>query len=150
MSTSSNNTGRSWVAAAIGGGIVGILLLVVGSGVVIALVVALVIFAAGLMLLPRGKASVSEETRVVSSPAAPAEPASPTPRAPEPAVAETQPEPEPVATEVGPAPEPMVSETEQPSLTASTLIKTSKALPGQVELAARKGTWRFENNSASA
>lgn len=142
MTKSTDNTGRSWVTAAIGGGVVGILLLVVGSGLLVALITGLVIFAIGLMLLPRRGASKSAMTREVSKPAAPIQPQ--TAATPEPVVAQEQP-----ASEATPTPTPTAAQ-EQPSLTASALIKTSKALPGQVELAARKGTWRFENNSASA
>lgn len=142
MTKSTDNTGRSWVTAAIGGGVVGILLLVVGSGLLVALITGLVIFAIGLMLLPRRGATKSAMTGEVSKPAAPIQPQ--TAATPEPVVAQEQP-----ASEATPTPTPTAAQ-EQPSLTASALIKTSKALPGQVELAARKGTWRFENNSASA
>ncbi len=144
MTPSSNNTGRSWGTAAIGGGIVGLLLLVVGSGVLIALLVGLVIFAIGLMLLPRRKAPDAVVTREVRSPAVPARPL--TPPEPEPVAAEMPNEPEPVTAK---APRATPSETEPPQVTASTLVKASKALPGQIELAARKGTWRFEHNTAS-
>lgn len=141
MTTSSNNTGRSWTTAAIGGGIVGIVILLAGAGLAIALVVGLVIFGIGLVLLPRGKASKNEVTREVNRPAAPVQPQTQTPQAPA----------EPVATETHPAvPKPTAGTAEQPSLTASTLVKASKALPGQTELAARKGAWRFENKPASA
>ena len=144
MTKSTDNTGRSWVTAAIGGGVVGILLLVVGSGLLVALITGLVIFAIGLMLLPRRGATKSAMTGEVSKPAAPIQPQ--TAATPEPVVAEEQP-----ASEATPTPTPTpTGAQEQPSLTASALIKTSKALTGPVELAARKGTWRFENNSASA
>lgn len=140
MTTSGNSTGRSWVAAAIGGGVVAIFLLVAGSGPVIAVVAGLVIFAIGRVLLPQGNASETEVTREVSRPAAPVQRQSQAPSAPA----------DPATSEARPAPEPAAPEPEQPGLTASTLVKASRALPGQMELAARKGTWRFENKPASA
>lgn len=144
MTTSSNRTTRSWKPAAIAGAVVGLVLLVAGSGLGIALVGALVIFGLGLVLLPRGGASETEVTREVAPPAQSEPRSAPAPATP--VAAPIAPEPEPAAREM----EPAADHAEQPALSASTLVKASKVLPGQMELAARKGTWRFENNSASA
>ncbi|QUJ75050.1 endonuclease [Sulfitobacter albidus] len=37
-----------------------------------------------------------------------------------------------------------------PAASASTIVKPSKELPGQQELAARKGEWKYENDSVAA
>ncbi|MDU9002654.1 hypothetical protein [Sedimentitalea todarodis] len=154
MTRSANKTGRSWVPAAIAGAIVGIVLLVAGGGLVFAVVGGLAIFGIGLVLLPRGKASETEVTREVSRPAAPVQrevQTAPAPADPVATPAEPEPTPEPQATDVQPAPDVTTpTDAEQPGLTASTLVKASKALPGQVDLATRKGSWRFENKPASA
>ncbi|MEY8830618.1 hypothetical protein AB9K34_19785 [Sedimentitalea sp. XS_ASV28] len=150
MSTTSDKTSRSWVPAAIAGAVVGLVLLVAGSGPGFAVVGALVIFGLGVLLLPKTGTTETEVTREVAQPAPP-EPRT-APVAAEPvAQAPTEPESQPVLTEeTPPAPVAADSAGQLPGLSASTLVKASKALPGQTELAARKGTWRFENNSASA
>ncbi len=155
MTTTSDKTSRSWIPAAIAGAVVGLVLLVAGSGLGFAVVGALVIFGLGVLLLPKTGTTETEVTREIAQPAPPeprTAPVAAEPVAAEPVAAATaDPEPQPVATEeTSPTPAVADSAGQLPGLSASTLVKASKALPGQAELAARKGTWRFENNSASA
>jgi NADH-quinone oxidoreductase subunit E len=44
-------------------------------------------------------------------------------------------------------PEPVAAQAE--AAEEMNLVQPSKALPGEAELAARKGTWRYEGNSAT-
>lgn len=44
----------------------------------------------------------------------------------------------------------VVETIDTPAPAAQTLIKPSTALPGQAELAGRKGSWRYDANSATA
>lgn len=130
MTTANTKSGRNWRMAAIIGGIVALLLIVVGSGLIVGLLAGLVTFGVAAMLLPQA------ETEVVAAPG----PASVS----EPAPVETETTPEVTASV---AAEPIKAE---PAPAMSGLVKASKVLPGQQELAARKGTWRFENKPSTA
>ncbi|MBE1284852.1 MAG: hypothetical protein GJ676_16190 [Rhodobacteraceae bacterium] len=142
---------RSWRMAAIGGVVLGLLSMVIGgSGLVWAIIVGAVCwgvlgFALTRILCPEGQ--VSEATaEAVPSAAAVAEPeavATPEPVAPEPA------EQAGAGLDATPDAVAAVSEPET-QITASALVKPSKPLPGQLELASRKGTWKYKGNPSSA
>lgn len=71
----------------------------------------------------------------------------------EPAPAPEQTAPEQTASAASPAPAPVsaVTETPKPAAPAPAvdpLVKPSKALPGEVELSARKGTWTYTPGAA--
>lgn len=122
------DTARVWKRAAYGGLVVAGVILVFGqTSVMTAAVAGVIAFAAGGYLGSRMSDAVQEaEERADVARSAPAPMA-------EPIVAG----PEPVATAVEAAEE-------------MKLVQPSKALPGEAELAARKGTWRYEGNSATA
>lgn len=159
MSTSMDKSGcaaRSWRMAAYGGVVVAVLLMLFGgSGLVQSVIAGAVVFGVGGFVMARflcPEGSSDEAAPTASAPAASAPAAAPAPEpAPEPAAA-----PEPV--EEAPAqetatPEPVAQEEAAPAAdTASDepLVKPSKALPGQEDLATRKGTWRYEGNNSAA
>jgi uncharacterized membrane protein YhiD involved in acid resistance len=147
MTTRNDGKGLSWRTAAIGGAIVAILLAIVGAGLLVAVLAGLAIIVIGLVLLPRVGNSVTEETRIVSAPPASAQPL--VENVTEPVSAEVQETPEAQVT-LETAQAPTQPKTAEHGPFASDLVKASKTLPGQQELAARKGTWRFENKPASA
>jgi predicted flap endonuclease-1-like 5' DNA nuclease len=129
-----------WFVAALVG-IVAVLYLMasVGLGLIMSFLIALLVAAAVGMLLRRIFCVASAVSGAAAARPAPAQAApEPTP-APEPA-----PEPEPTP-EPEPVPEP-ANKTEPPEVpvAVASVLKPSTALPGQQELAARKGSWRFE------
>ncbi|SDE46803.1 hypothetical protein [Ruegeria marina] len=128
----SADTARVWKRAAYGGLVVAGVILVFGqTSVMTAAVAGVLAFAAGGYLGSRMSGAVREtEARADVAPSAPAPMT-------EPVAASAVAEPEPVATVVEAAEE-------------MKLVQPSKALPGEAELAARKGTWRYEGNSATA
>lgn len=134
---------RSWRLAVYAGIAVAVLFMLFGgSGLFQAVIAGAVIagilgFALTRLMCPDAATS-SDQTGEAPSAAANTE-------APETApVAAKEPAPEPVA-----ASEP-VAEPDAPSASASPLVKPSKVLPGQQDLASRKGTWRFDKDNASA
>ncbi|WP_203583010.1 hypothetical protein [Ruegeria sp. PrR005] len=126
------DTARVWKRAAYGGLVVAGVILVFGqTSVMTAAVAGVLAFAAGGYLGSRMSDAVQEaEERTDVARSAPSPVA-------EPVAASAVAEPEPVATAV---------EAEE----ETKLVQPSKALPGEAELAARKGTWRYEGNSATA
>ncbi len=143
-----NTNARHWKRAGIGGVVVAVLLMAVkGMGLVSAAMSGAVVAAVAGYVLTRmvGNRDVGQMAREAweepdamslaaaeagaSEPAAAAEPSVETAsEAPAPA--------EPQAAEVAP---------EAPArISASPLVKPSKPLPGQQELAARNGTWRYQ------
>lgn len=143
MTTSTDktaDTARVWKRAAYGGLVVAGVILVFGqTSVVTAVIAGVVAFAAGGYLGGRMSAAVqeaeergnlAEEIRTDVAQSAPAPMA-------EPEVVNVVAEPEPV-------------ETVAEAVEEMKLVQPSKALPGEAELAARKGTWRYEGNSATA
>lgn len=137
-------TRRCWISAIVAGVVIAILLMSLGGwGFWASLVIGLVVLAVAGVALPRLICPVAQASAPVSRPASAPTPApvpAPAPApAPEPVAAEPDPEPdpEPVATDPEPAEEPA------PETDAGT-IKPSTTLPGQQELAAREGAWRYE------
>lgn len=136
----STDTARVWKRAAYGGLVVAGVILVFGqTSFMTAVVAGLVAFAAGGYLGGRmtaaaqqaeARGNLAEDIRADVAQSAPAPMA-------EPEVVNVVAEPEPVET-VAEAAEEMK------------LVQPSKALPGEAELAARRGTWRYEGNSATA
>jgi len=136
---------RSWRLSAYGGVVLAVLFMFVGNaGVVSAAIGGVVGFAVlGFVLTrflcPEGQQDVASATPV---------------SAPEPVV-EMAPEPEPTpepAPEAAPAPEPEAATEATPDpapVSASTLVKPSKELPGQVELANRKGSWTYKGDASA-
>ncbi|MGR3615446.1 MAG: hypothetical protein ACU0BB_05355 [Paracoccaceae bacterium] len=148
MTTSNDTTGcteRSQKLAILGGAVLGVLSwlstgLFVGIGVG---VVSWVLLRTVLVkiLCPEGQAdSVTTAPAAAESAAAP-EPVAETASEPAPDVEELTAEEAPVAVDA-PA-------EESAQVAASTIVKPSKSLPGQEELAARKGTWKYKGNPAS-
>lgn len=140
---------RSWRVAGCGGIAVLIILVALGITGFFAGLILGAIVAVGLgVFLSRFMCPEAETAQ--EQPQAQAAPVADTPveTAPEPVAA---PEPEP-APEPTPDPEPAneVTEPRQAAASASSRVKPSKTLPGQVELASRKGTWKYEGPSASA
>lgn len=160
MTNGNDGKRLNWPTAAIGGGIVAVLLAIVGAGPVAAIVAGVAILAIGLVLLPRTGTSVHEETRVIHAPPTGAPRA--VSRAPTPARPLHGEAPEPVPVEdraafdpaTDTAPQDVAEEKPAPVTDrgpfASTRVKASRTLPGQQELAARKGTWRFDGNAGAA
>lgn len=156
MTNGNDGKRLNWPTAAIGGGIVGVLLAIVGAGPAAAVVAGVAILVIGLVLLPRSGMSVREETRVVRAPST-GEPRTASAArplredAPEPVPAEDQTTVEPATDTASQA---VAEEKPVPAADrgpfASTRVKASRALPGQEELATRKGTWRFEGNPGAA
>jgi predicted flap endonuclease-1-like 5' DNA nuclease len=166
-------TSRCWVIAIAAGIVIALLLMGPGSwGFWGALVVGLVVFAVVGIALPRLICSdAAQATTAAPRPAAPA--ATPTPTTEPERVAETTPEPEvapeptpdptpepEVATESEAAPEPTPEPEAEPETApepvpepetgpetatepASVFTIRPTQLPGQQELAARKGSWRY-------
>ncbi|MCE8507525.1 hypothetical protein KBY28_03575 [Ruegeria pomeroyi] len=143
MTTSTDksaDTARVWKRAAYGGLVVAGVILVFGqTSFMTAVVAGLVAFAAGGYLGGRmtaaaqqaeARGNLAEDIRADVAQSAPAPMA-------EPEVVNVVAEPERVET-VAEAAEEMK------------LVQPSKVLPGEAELAARKGTWRYEGNSATA
>ena len=138
MTTSTDktaDTARVWKRAAYGGLVVAGVILVFGqTSVMTAAIAGVVAFAAGGYLGGRMSGAVQEaqeRAELATQTLADVAPRTPAPAAS--AVAE----PEPVATTVEAAEE-------------TKLVQPSKALPGEAELATRRGTWRYEGNSATA
>ncbi len=148
--------------AAIGlGVIVFIFGLLSGWGFWLALLIGLVVLVAGVVYFPRffcPQQAAADQSFAPANPAPAPDPApAPTP-APTPAPDATQqPDPAPAPVEAvaepeAPAEAEPVAETPAPEPASETasVIKPSPALPGQDELAARKGTWRYEPEAAAA
>lgn len=134
------DTARVWKRAAYGGLVVAGVILVFGqTSVTTAVIAGVVAFAAGGYLGGRMSGAVQEaQERAELATQAPAEAA---PSAPAPV------EQAPAASAAA-EPEPVVAQAE--AAEEMNLVQPSKALPGEAELAARKGTWRYEGNSATA
>lgn len=154
MANDNKVSNPSLKTAAIGGGIIGLLLLVVGAGLLIAVLAGVAIFALGLFLLPRKSGHTSEETHVVREPVeqdaeTPVQSSAPIAAETVAAVSEPEIDTQPAEIETAPVEE-LPQEESSHSNSASDVIKASKVLPGQQELAARKGTWRFEGSAGTA
>lgn len=147
----STDTARVWKRAAYGGLVVAGVILVFGqTSFMTAVVAGLVAFAAGGYLGGRmtaaaqqaeARGNLAEDIRADVAQSAPAPMA-------EPEVVNVVAEPEPVETVAEPEPVATVAEPEAEE--EMKLVQPSKVLPGEAELAARKGTWRYEGNSATA
>ncbi len=139
-----------FVAVAIGILLALILWLGAGWGILWSLIAGVAGFALARILLPRLFCSETGRQEDTVS-AAPVPPAAPAPEpAPEPApqpepVPEPEPEPEPA-----PAPEPASGESQPAKAAPASLVRASAALPGQDELAARKGSWRYRGPAGGA
>lgn len=124
---------NAWLKPVIAGVVMALLCkLILGWGLLVAIIAGVVV--GGIAHLVFGR---SVDTAPASTPAPAPRAAAPTPTptpAPEPAPA---PEAEPVATPAAEAPAPEAA-----------LIKPSTPLPGEAELAARKGTWTYKPGSA--
>lgn len=142
MTNSTDQAGckaRSWRLSAYAGIVLAVLFMLVGNaGIVSAAIGGVVSFAVlGVVLTRFMCPEVSQDSTAAAPAPEPVAEATPEP-APEPAAT---PEPEPVvAAEVVPEPTPV---------SASTLVKPSKELPGQVELANRKGNWTYKRNASA-
>ncbi|MCE8521406.1 hypothetical protein KBY30_10470 [Ruegeria pomeroyi] len=140
MTTSTDktaDTARVWKRAAYGGLVVAGVILVFGqTSVVTAAIAGVVAFAAGGYLGGRMSAAVQE-----------AEERSDLAEEIRTDVARSAPEPEAVNTAVQPEPAMAMAVEEVKEMK---LVQPSKVLPGEAELAARRGTWRYEGNSATA
>jgi predicted flap endonuclease-1-like 5' DNA nuclease len=157
--TSGNCQRNCWLAALVVGVLMAWYLMSAGWGFFLTLIIALVIFVAAGRLMTRSFCSdkAAQDSQTASAPAAPPAPA-PTPApAPAPVVEATpEPEPEPAAMpEPEAAPEPEVEPEIAPAPAAqassdAALLKPSTVLPGQEELASRKGTWRYGGDPTPA
>ena len=148
MSQSTDNKSdgnRNWIRAVIAGVVVAVVYSLLtgaglGSSVLMGVVFAVV---AGFVLNRRSSTesdvSAQSDTPVNIAAAAVAEPAA----VPTDPVSEAAPAPEPVVADVA------GDATEVPVSPVS-IVKLGTQLPGEVELAARKGSWRYEGNPASA
>ncbi len=134
-------TRRCWKIAIVAGIVIATLLMSLGGwGFWASLVIGLVALVAVGIVLPRLICPAARASAAVSRPTPAAAPtASPSP-VPAPAA---EPAPEP-------APEPVAAEheAETETQTEDGIVKASAALPGQQELAARKGNWRYQPASA--
>ena len=164
--TSGNCQRNCWLIALAVGVLVAWYLMSAGWGFFLTLVIAVVIFIAVGRLA--GRTFCTAEPAQDSQPATSAPPApapAPTP-APAPAAeiptekstekptekpTETPTEPEAEAAPE-PAPEPVSEPAAEPAQTSQSenLIKPSTPLPGQADLASRKGTWRYQGDSPKA
>ncbi|MBO9450250.1 hypothetical protein J7426_08300 [Tropicibacter sp. R16_0] len=142
---------RSWRLSAYGGVVLAVLFMLVGNaGIVSAAIGGVVGFVVLGFVLTRFLCPEGQQEMTSAAPAPAPEPvagpvveAAPEPASePEPvAEPEATPEPEPVAaTEAAPNPTPV---------SASSLVKPSKELPGQIELANRKGSWTYKGNASA-
>lgn len=134
---------RSWRLSAYGGVVLAVLFMLVGNaGIVSAAIGGVVGFVVLGVVLTRFLCPEGQQDVTSAAPAPAPEPAAEpvVETAPEPAP-EAEPEPEPVAaTESAPDPTPV---------SASSLVKPSKELPGQIELANRKGSWTYKGNASA-
>ncbi|MEX0284824.1 MAG: endonuclease [Paracoccaceae bacterium] len=148
--TASDCTQKCRVGAAVLGGLVFLIGLIMGWGFWAALLIGIVVLVVGFVLFPRifcpQQAAAGQSFAPAPPPAQPAAQPAPAPE-PEPAA-----EPEPVAEAPAPEPAPQAAPEPEASTAAATdsVIKPSAHLPGQAELAERKGTWRYEPEAASA
>lgn len=140
---------RCWTYAAIAGGVLFLVLWLLTSwGFFGALILGLIVFALGVFFLPNILCSDSRTEPEVATPRAATPAPAPTP---EPAAAENA----PAAEEPAPAPEPAPAAAPEPvaepsPAAAGPMVSPSKPLPGQQELAERKGTWRYESSQPAA
>lgn len=126
---------RHWQKAAAGGVVVAVLLMVFnGTGLVTALISGGVVAAVAGYILTRmvGDRDVAEMARAAQDAAEQMRDSASA------RVTEAEPQAAPAAPETGDVPETPAR------ISASPLVKPSKPLPGQQELAARKGTWRYQ------
>ncbi|WP_425046159.1 hypothetical protein [Primorskyibacter sp. S87] len=132
MSDNPKNSGV-WKKAALGGAGTAVVATLIGSGLGTAAVVGLAVTGGiGFMLGRRQDESASSvEPQPAAAPAA------------EPAAPEGDTVAAAAETPADPAPEPTPAEATQP-ISASSLVKPSTPLPGQADLAARKGSWKYE------
>lgn len=152
--TSGNCQRNCWLAALVVGVLMAWYLMSAGWGFFLTLIIALVIFVAAGRLMTRSFCS-DKAAQGGQTASAPATPPAPTPApvveaAPEPA-SEPSPEPEPTPepeAEPDAAPVPAARSAQASSDVA--LLKPSTVLPGQDELASRKGTWRYGGDPAPA
>lgn len=136
---------RSWRLSAYGGVVLAVLFMLVGNaGIVSAAIGGVVGFVVLGFVLTRFLCPEGQQDMASAAPAPAPEPAAKpvVETAPEPAPEpEATPEPETVtATEAAPDPAPV---------SASSLVKPSKELPGQIELANRKGSWTYKRNASA-
>ncbi|GAB5436464.1 hypothetical protein [Falsiruegeria mediterranea] len=140
---------RSLRLSAYGGVVLAVLFMLVGNaGIVSAAIGGVVGFVVLGFVLTRFLCPEGQQDMASAAPAPTPEPAAEpvVEAAPEPA---PEPEPEPEAT---PEPEPVAATEATPDPTpvsASSLVKPSKELPGQVELANRKGSWTYKGNASA-
>lgn len=145
MTNSTDQAGckaRSWRLSAYGGVVLAVLFMLVGNaGIVSAAIGGVVGFVVLGVVLTRFLCPEGQQDMASAAPAPAPEPAAEpvVEAAPEPAP-EPTPEPAPTATEVAPEPQPA---------SASSLVKPSKELPGQIELANRKGSWTYKGNATA-
>lgn len=134
-SNSEGGPGRHWKLAGVGGVVVAIVYsLLTGASLVSSILIgAIFAVAAGMYL---GRKGAEDEASISAPP-------TPEPVAPEPVVSE------PVAAEPAaqPAAAPVADVTGEVAA-AESLVKPSTELPGQAELAERKGEWRYEASDA--
>ena len=142
--TANDCTRRCRLAAAVLAVLVFVIGLIMGWGFWAALVIGIVVLVVGMLLFPRmfcpQQAAADQSFAPAPTPAA-APAADPAPAA-EPAAA-PEAEPEPVAEEAPAAAAPAADD-------AAPLVKPSARLADQEELAARKGTWKYEPEGAAA
>jgi hypothetical protein len=140
---------RSWRLSAYGGVVLAVSFMLVGNaGIVSAAIGGVVGFVVLGFVLTRFLCPEGQQDMASAAPAPTPEPAAEpvVEAAPEPT---PEPEPEPEAT---PEPEPVAATEATPDPTpvsASSLVKPSKELPGQVELANRKGSWTYKGNASA-
>ncbi|SFD81802.1 endonuclease [Roseivivax sediminis] len=147
---------RCWALAGGGGLLIFLLLLLVGFAVIGALLLAIVIAAAlGLLLqnircapdAETGAASATDsQARTVAASAPSATPAPDPAPAGAPEAAERR-EDAPAEERKAPPPAPGAAVADADSETGP-LVKPTKELPGQKDLAERKGTWRYEGDGS--
>ncbi|WP_164657858.1 hypothetical protein [Tropicibacter sp. Alg240-R139] len=145
MTNSTDQAGckaRSWRLSAYGGVALAVLFILVGNaGIVSAAIGGIVSFVVLGIVLTRFLCPEVQQDTMASAPAP--EPAAETmaEAAPEPVPElEATSKPTPVATEAAPEPTPD---------STSSMVKPSKELPGQIELANRKGSWTYKGNASA-
>lgn len=129
-------------------------MVVAGAGLVVAIIAGVLFWAAAGYGLTRymcpqespGEAPGQPASAVTPAPA-PAAPPEPTPEPAPAAAPEPTPEPTPAPAPAA-APEPKSEPAPPATASVGSVVQPSKPLPGQQELADRKGSWRYQGDQA--
>lgn len=142
QSTDSKSVGtRNWTRAAIAGVVVAVVYpLLTGAGLGSSVLLGVIFAVVAGVVLNRRASTESDVSLQSGTPV----------KAAEPSVAEPATAPSAPVLEVAPDPEPVVSDavgdaTEEPL----PMVRFGTQLPGEAELAARKGSWRYEGKPVS-